>query len=570
MGFLDYAWAISLQKDNLRARIRIDPKLQQPILTRDDYGFNITLPVPSVSEEGSTSFLGYEFPDESGKIRAGRLFRAAVFHLTAHTTIDDEIAVMLTPRNSLADIFSEALVNDVYVNTYLSTSHADSLADIAFANALAFENMKRLERIFNPSTRIMAALLMKVHAGAVKGKISREEGSIVAELISKIDALKGEIATLAAGKENRLGEVFSETAREVAQTLESNGPILEAPSLPHTEQIGPCTVFTRFEAPSETQVEQTFRKAFEALGKKPLLGDAIELCWKKETNVETLQAFDSWLHQRTREHRILARIQKCTEGTRLKMVEFPEEDYTQYLRARMLLRGGSRRLLDSLRVAQDALDEDPRKEQGQLDLTEVIQKIASNSPRTDVFVENEYLSKSFAWGILFDASASMEVRGEISRALAICVAEATKELLMDPNSWSFYAFNDRLYVLKDASEAYSHRVRARIGGLRFRGLTYMPDAMRVAGKILGQRFDEQRFLIVLSDGWPYGYPDMPAELSAVVTSLQKRGIIVIGVGVESERMNEFFKESCSVYDQKDLIKKFSNIYVKASATALET
>jgi hypothetical protein len=570
MGFLDYAWAISLQKDNLRARIRLDPKLQQPTLTRDDYGFNITLPVPSVSEEGNTSFLGYEFQDEFGKVKAGRLFRAVVFHLTAHTTIDDEIAVMSTPRNSLAEIFSEALVNDVYVNTYISASHADSLADIAFANALAFENMKRLERIFNPSTRIMAALLMKINIGSVKGKICPEEESILAELISKIDALKGKVATSVAGKENRLGEVFSETVREIAQTLEHNGPILEAPSLPHTERIGPCTLFTRFQAQSETQVEKAFREAFAALGKTPLSGEAIESCWKKETNVEAMQAFDSWLHQRTREHRILTRIQKCTEGTRFKGIEFPEEDYTQYLRARMLLRGGSRRLLDSLRVAQDALDEDPRKEQGQLDLTEVIQKIASNSPRTDVFVENEYLSKSFAWGILFDASASMEVRGEISRALAICVAEATKELLMDPNSWSFYAFNDSFYVLKDASEAYSHRVRARIGGLRFRGLTYMPDAMRVAGKILGQRFDEQRFLIVLSDGWPYGYPDMPAELSAVVASLQKKGIIVVGVGVESERMNEFFKESCSVYNQKDLIKKFSNIYVKASATALET
>jgi hypothetical protein len=570
MGFLDYAWAISLQKDNLRARIRLDPKLPQPTLTRDDYGFNITLPVPSVSEDGNTSFLGYEFQDEFGKVKAGRLFRAAVFHLTAHTTIDDEISVMLTPGNSLADIFSEALVNDVYVNTYISANHADSLADIAFANALAFENMKRLERIFNPSTRIMAALLMKTNIGLVKGKICPEEESILAELISRIDALKGEVVTFVAGKENKLGEVFSETVREVAQTLEHNGPILEAPSLPHTEGIGPCTVFTRFKAQSETQVEKSFREAFATLGKTPLSGEAIESCWKKETNVEALQAFDSWLHQRAREHRILTRIQKCTEGTRFKGIEFPEEDYTQYLRARMLLRGGSRRLLDSLRVAQDALDEDPRKEQGQLDLTEVIQKIASNSPRTDVFVENEYLSKSFAWGILFDASASMEVRGEISRALAICVAEATKELLMDPNSWSFYAFNDRFYVLKDASEAYSQRVRARIGGLRFRGLTYMPDAMRVAGKILGQRFDEQRFLIVLSDGWPYGYPDMPAELSAVVTSLQKRGIIVVGVGVESEKMNEFFKESCSVYNQKDLIKKFSDIYVKASATALET
>jgi len=218
----------------------------------------------------------------------------------------------------------------------------------------------------------------------------------------------------------------------------------------------------------------------------------------------------------------------------------------------------------------DALDEDPRKEQGQLDLTEVIQKIASRSPRTDVFMENEYLSRSFAWGILFDASASMKIKGELGRALAMCVAEATKELLMDPNSWSFFAFSDRFYILKDSSEAYSRRVRARIGGLKFSGLTYMPDAIQVAGEILAHRFDEQRFLIVFSDGWPYGYPNISSVLSESISSLEKKGVIVIGVGLESERMKNFFKISSAVYSQKDLIKKFSKIYMKASAAALET
>jgi hypothetical protein len=570
MGFLDHAWAISLQKDNLKAKIRLDSKLQRPALTRDDYGFNITLPVPSVSEEGNTSFLGYEFQDESGKIKIARLFRASVFHLTAHTTINDENAFMATSKRSFAEIFSETLVNDVYVNAYVSTNHPNSLADLAYANSLAFEGMKLAERIFNPATRIMAALLTKVNVGNVKGNLNPEEEKVLAALTSKLNALKGEVTASLAGREVKLGEVFKETAGDITQTLEIHGPILEAPSLPHTEDIGPCTVFTGLNAALETQAERTFRKALETLGKTLPPEETTESCWKKEANVEALQVFDSWSHQKAREQKILARIQRYTEGTRFKAIEFPEEDYTQYLRARTLLRGGSRRLLDSLRVAQDALDEDPRKEQGQLDLTEVVQKIASNSPRTDVFMENEYLSRSFAWGILFDASASMEIRGEISRALAICVAEATKELLMDPNSWSFYAFNDSFYVLKDVSEAYSHKVRARIGGLKLRGLTYMPDAIRVAGKILSQRFDEQRFLIVLSDGWPYGYPEMPAELSEVTNSLQKRGIIVIGVGLESEKMGEFFKENVAVYNQKDLIKKFANIYTRASTTALES
>jgi nitric oxide reductase activation protein len=141
---------------------------------------------------------------------------------------------------------------------------------------------------------------------------------------------------------------------------------------------------------------------------------------------------------------------------------------------------------------------------------------------------------------------------------------------MDPGSWAFFAFSDHFYILKDVSEAYSRRVRARIGGLKFDGLTYMPDAIQVAGKILSQRFDEQRFLLVFSDGWPYGYPDMPLALSEAISSLEKKGVIVIGVGLESERMSDFFKINCAVYSQKDLIKKFAKIYVSASRAALET
>jgi nitric oxide reductase activation protein len=225
--------------------------------------------------------------------------------------------------------------------------------------------------------------------------------------------------------------------------------------------------------------------------------------------------------------------------------------------------------LDSLRIAQDALDEDPGKEMGQLDLTAVIQALASKKPATDVFMQDEYLSKSFAWSILFDASASMQVKGELARALAICVAEATKELLMDPGSWTFFAFSDRFYVIKDSTEAYTRKVRARIGGLKFGGLTFMPDAIQVAGQILTKRYDEQRCLVVISDGWPYGYQNIPTALKESIDTLVEKGVIVIGLGVETDRMGNFFKLSSAVYTQKDLIKRFSHLFVNASTAALE-
>lgn len=569
MGFLDYAWSISVQEDRLKTRIRLDPELKQPTLTWNKSGFNITIPVPATSKEGAITYLEYVFPANSGKAEVGRLFRASIAHLTAHTLIPtSNLCLDTTQKSSLIKTFTNSLVSDLYINLYISSKHPHRLADLAYANSLAFMRLKSIQRIFNPATRIMTALLAKVNIGTVKGTLQPREEAAVNQSSQKLNALKKEIKTSLNTENTKIENLLEETEQAIAQTLESHGPILESPSLPHTETTGPCTVFPKSETPPKFKLERIFRKSLETLGSQTS-EESIEPNWTKQIDAEASQAFDSWTHQKAREEKILSRIRTIVEKTRFKSASFPEEDYSQYLKTRIFLKGGSRRLLDSLRVAMDALDEDPRKEMGQLDMAEVIQKIASRSPRTDVFKQNEYLSKSFAWGILFDTSASMKTKGELARALAICMAEATKELLMDPGSWTFFAFSDKFYILKDATEAYSRRVRARIGGLKFEGLTYMPDAIRVAGDILSQRFDEQRFLVVLSDGWPHGYPNIATALSASIDALVKRGVIVIGVGLETERMNVYFKKNCAVYNQKDLIKKFTKIYVNASTAALE-
>ena len=298
--------------------------------------------------------------------------------------------------------------------------------------------------------------------------------------------------------------------------------------------------------------------------------DNIDQCWRPEQEAEALQAFNSDSYQKQREEKILSKINPYVALTRFKSVSIPEEDYTQYLRARNLVQGASRRLLDILRSAFNYLDEDPRQEMGQLDLASVIQSLASNKPATDVFVLDEYLKPNFAWSLIFDVSNSMQVKGEYGRALAIAVAEAAKELMTDPTSWTFFAFSDKLYIIKDSSESYSKRVRARIGGLKFEGLTYIPDAIQMAGKMLAKRFEEQRCLIVISDGWPYGYPDMPIALKECVDDLLRKGVIVIGIGVDTKRMDNFFNLHASVYTQKDLVNKFGSIYANASAKALET
>ena len=524
-------------------------------------------------DDTKMSYLGYEFSrDIVGKARVGRLFRASVLHLTTHTLapISSGKIALLASTRSLLDTFSEAIVGDLYVNAYISALYPDRLPDIAYANSLAFSRIKSTERIFSAATRIMASMLSRFSIGIVKGGLSFDEEKTLNQLNSILSALRKTIFSSFSDKQISLEEAMTEAAHKIAQGLDPYGPFLEAPSLMYTEQIGPCSVFTHREMPSESEIETVFRKSLETLGCTRPQEGTMDSYWKKEMDIESLQAFDSEIHERDRQEKILSKLREYIVGTKLKSIEFPEEDYTQYLRARTLLAGGSRRLLDSLRVAQDALDEDPGKEMGQLDLTSVIQAILSKKPATDVFFKDEYLSRSFAWSILFDASASMYIKGEFARALMMVVAEATKELLMDPGSWTLFAFNDRFHVLKDSTEAYTQKVRARIGGIKFQGLTYMPDAIQVAAQILSKRYDEQRFLIVISDGWPYGYDDMSSALKECVGQVQKKGIIVIGIGVETEKMESLFRLSSPVYSQKDLIKKFSRLYTDASATALET
>jgi hypothetical protein len=571
MGFLEYAWTVSPQKDNMSVKIALDPLLSQPTIEADVFGFTLNLPTVHVLDEEHVSFLGYNFPSTTGRAKVGRLFRAAVLHLTTQTLLPlpkDRIAPQLSSESKIK-VFAQSLASNVLVNAYLQKMQPDRLADLAYANALAFSKIKPAERILTPATRLMTALLSKVNMGAVKGFLSPESEKTLNDLTAKLMTLKEAFMSSLAGAPVEVEELFDENVEDITKALGLYGPFLEAPSLPHMEQTGLCSIFTEAVLPSDLEVESVFRKSLETLGGAVSLEGGLNSFWTREEEIEALQAFDSEQLQELKKEKVLARVNQYAEETRFKSISFPDEDYTQYVRARVLLQGGSRRLLDSLRIAQDALDEDPGKEMGQLDMTAVIQAISSQKPVTDVFCKDEYLSKSFAWSILFDVSSSMQVKGEKARSMAICVAEATKELLMDPGSWTFFAFSDKFYILKDNTEAYTKKVRARIGGLKFGGLTYMPDAIQLAGKILSQRYDEQRVLVVISDGWPHGYPDIYDALRESIDSLTKKGIIVIGVGVETDRMSVFFKLNAAAYSQQDLIKRFANIFVNASAAALE-
>jgi hypothetical protein len=573
LGFIDYAWAASLQKDNTKVKILQDETIDQPLLLADNFGFTIKLPMVRIQKDKSISYLGLKFSgDNAGKSKVGRVFRASVMHLTTHTLAPfSKDRIVVSSSDGIVTAYAKSLVNDVYLNAYIQAWYPDRLFDIAYANALAYQRIKSSDHIFTISTKLMAALLTQFYVGSIKNSPGAEEEKVVTKLHGDLMALKEKFLGTIAGDDIKVNDVFDEHVKLIKESLEPFGPFLESPSFKHTESIGRCSIYSELagEPMSTEDFEGLFVQSLMAMGGDIPTVDHIEQLWRTEQEAEALQAFNSDYYQKERDKKILSKIQPYLSLTRFKSISIPEEDYTQYLRAKTHVQGTSRRVLDILRSVYNYLDEEPRQEMGMLDLAAVIQSLAANKPATDVFNLDQYLQPSFAWSLILDVSRSMQVKGEFGRGLAIAVAEAARELMTDPTSWTFFAFSDRFYILKDSSESYSKRTRSRIGGLKFDGLTYIPDAIAIAGKMLAKRFEEQRVLVVISDGWPYGYANMPMALKESVDNLVRKNVIVIGIGVETERMGNFFHLHSSIYTPKDLVKKFSTVYAHASEKGLE-
>lgn len=577
VGFLEYAQSLFLEKDQLKTKLLVSQKIRFPQFSRDESGFVNVFPEPAVKEnedgEKTISLLGYHFPaDAQGKRQLTCLFRAAVFHLSAHALSSsfDDYHEWKKNKNPRLAKFTCSLIEDVIANAYVSTHHSDKLVDLAFANALSLKRLHQIDKLINPANRIMAGLLVRMNTGFMKVK-SKSEQKLISHLAKFLDRFKEKACLSFTDKNVYLKDEKLRVAEEIYTAVEDAGPITEVPFLPHTEELGKCSVFSRYYfVDSDITLESDFKKCLEFLGGTLSTSGSGEETRRKMAEAEAVQVFNLWEHEKEKNEKIIAKYEGPLASTRFKSVEVPQQCYVEFLRSKSRCKSEAHRLIESLLVARDAIDEDPRKMYGVLDLAEVIQVVASKSPRMDVFMLDENMSKSYAWVVLLDASRSMKCIKDFALELFVMAAEAANQLLLDPTSWGLYAFNDRFLVIKDLKERYNVRVRSRIGGIKFEGLTYMPDALEIAGQIIRRRNENLRLITVISDGWPFGYSNIDRALSKTLDTLERRNITVLGISAKSRRMKFFFKNYCVVYTLRDLKKKFSNLYMTASRIAVET
>ena len=564
MGFLDYVEKHSLMTDKFGIKFLLDKALAYPTLGYQGDLPILMLPEPMVGDE-SIELLGYTFPkNDDGKIRTSRLFRAMVTHITAHTVT--EIPRLLKVR-SLAAEFIETLVRDVIATAKIEAERPARIADLAYANALATTSIKPLKRIYLSSTRIMTAIQAHLFGGRPLDGLDEHESKLVNGIIGRLREIKSSVSSNLDGGEIDLGRL-REAAEWIHERLTEKGPFVEVPTFPYTENTSSSSVYTCFSTPEDAELEASFRAALRALGHPIPDSDEMSSIWVRSEDVAGVQVFSNSRIEKEKEEKILVKMREDIAGTNFKSVEIPPEDYHEYLRAKDLVGGSSRRLLSNIMLASNLEFEDIRQKFGVLDLADAIQVVASKSDRSDVFLRDELMKQSFALAVLIDVSRSMATAERENRARAICVADAVATFVSENASCAIYAFSDRLYVLKDGSEPFSKSVRGRIGGVPFNGKTYMPDAMKAAAEFMKRKAEEQRIILVISDGYPYGYEGIYEDLETNTLAYEGGGMILIGIGVDTERMGEHFRYNAGVYSQKDLINNVARIFLQASMSEL--
>jgi hypothetical protein len=585
MSFFDYAWAALLQisrKDRETVKLLVRNNLKFPTLSYDDVGFVLCLVKPRRINDGLMVYqdMVLDYNNFFHRKLMWKLFKASIFHLSMHVAVSDYKTYDDWAKNKDVNLatFSASLVEDAVVNAYLRAKWPNLTQDIAYANAVSYLRMRSWSHVSNKALLAMISAFTQFYVGRVKNKVpenvkndvntivslAREIEGFAFQKFQESNEVSGEEVLLVIPKESR--ELRLNIATKIFDILARYRKTADVPFMLYSESHGKNSILFSDILPTEDEVN-TLLQSISSESSFNCQKDANEEEKEKALEGEIYQIFSAWEAKKNKEKKIMESYKPLLENTNFQSLEFPQEDYVDFLRHRTLLGGQIRRIMEKLRLLKNITGEDFKHESGLLDLQEAIQIVASKSRRTDIFVREELQTSEQAWAVLVDASHSLNLAITTVRGIALCLGEVAKNIIQDQRAWGMFAFNNKFYIIKDFSENYTVSSHARIGGLSYSGMTYLPDGILVMSNMLRRRSEQTKILIVVSDFFPSGYSNIEQKLVKNVKKAEKLGIGVIGIGVKSRAVKNYFRFNCVVDTPYDLMKKFTKIFIQYSATA---
>jgi len=565
------------KKDHEDVKILTRDNIVFPKIRKDKYGYVLYFPIPQKINDNIVTFQGMKLnlQNDIHERILWQMFKASVYHLSTHVVVSDFNFYKEWGRNKNVEnvMFAISMVEDSIANAYLRNFWNFLLPEIALANATSYLRLKPASYIRRKPLKLRAAILSKFSAGKIKGIKIDENICLKAE----------ETANLLKNLENKAYQCFKnvEKNEDLKKALESLAEekikavkiiydylcsydeTSQIPALPYADNHGENTLFRKIPPQEETLIKMA-KNVYQTLDPNNEVDTKllIETFYKDDVS----QVFSTWKSMEERRSKIIEKYKTLGKDTNFSEFVFPEEDYTEYLRRRTVLGSPIRRILEKLRLLKNVTGEDFRQETGLVDLQEAIQVIASKSQRTDIFVREELQTREDRWVILIDVSRSLKFFTGKVRDIALCLAEVAKNLIINQNAWAMFAFNNKFYVIKDFSETFSSRIKARIGGIKHGGMSYIPDAINIAFESMKGYIEESKIIVVVSDFFPSGYGAVEEELVRTVKRLERLGVGMLGIGVKSRAVKKFLRINCVVENPYELMKKFTKAFIEYSST----
>lgn len=558
MKLLDYAWNIVTSvggRDHQTLRLILDQDLTNPVLTSDRKGMVIKIPIPT-TKEGFYSLHGLFFDqDEKSWASLWHLFRASLYHTAVHAAYSDFKAYSAWARGKdiLGATYSVALVEDLHATMKAAKAWSGIMGDIAYSNYISALRLPRPDKIEEPALRFASKLLLSAW-GVSRRNGDEEEDKEVNEVAQRV---RTRVRAAAQGKAD--GGALAESAQDVYAAVMKRGHLREVPALPFTEAHGECTLFDS-KLVEERDSSNLLTSAYTSLRLDGPNPDE-----EKLSSMEAAEFRHDLALSQQRLNRVTQVYDELISTTRLDGVEFPKGDLASYLRVKSALAGPIKNIRDQLRQVKNVLDETTGHDSGQIDTQEAMQVIASESARTDVFLRAEPATKDEAWAILVDASKSVASFSQQVKGITTCLAEVAKQLIPAQSQWALYAFNNTFQVIKDFTEEYTNEAKARVGGIVQRNFTLLPDAMSTAYKALASLPVDTKILVVASDGYATGYEGIDKQLLSTAESISKSGVLLMGVGIDSNALEQYFQVNCIVNSPYQMMKSFVRSYLELSS-----
>ncbi|MHB1867413.1 MAG: VWA domain-containing protein [Nitrososphaerales archaeon] len=583
---IDFAWGTLrsiTQKQPTEIKLLVDD-IEYPSLETDSLGFVVHLSSPQKHRDNLFRLHGmYYDNDRKGKSSLWRMFRASVYHLCLHAvTTDYGIYKSLSDSSRSVNnlMFAISQAEDYAIKGHMSARWRGLLLDTAYANYSSAQRFRDLSAETDPATRIAANILSYSMTGkpliSVGDKVDRQLRSLHRSLLELESVAQEHYSRPSLQKQNPrtptnstdLSSAKLIAVQKITDFLDGQSCyIADIPSPPFADNHGPNRLF---ESTSEVAPEkmEDFGSILKNASAEFSLGLSKEEIMESEklTETESQIIIGDWEYSLAAMKKMADMHKSLDSKSHFEGFLFPDEDYTEFSRARSKLIGPIRIVLDRLKMVRFTIDESQGKESGYVDIPMAIQVVASQSKRNDVFIQEDSESKSEAWAILIDSSKSLEsLQGEV-RDIAVCLSEVAKDLIPNPNAWACYAFNENMYIVKDFSELYGNTVKGRIGGLSSGLKTYLPDAMRIAATRLQSAVEDVKVMLVVSDGFPLGYEGIDSDLIETINKINESGIQLIGMGIGSSTMKKYFRTNFSVNSPFDLMKNFVRTYIELASS----